>query len=125
MYILYTIHWDKTQMLKIFTSDKINGTKNALFLFREFQLITVLLLICDSYIAWWKSGTRTPGPSTSDTGSQSKFKSGTPGPPAKYKGGAPSPFFNEFIIFRIFHLFFTYLIFLSFLNKIQKNINGQ
>ena len=29
--IQYTIHWDKTQMLKKFPSDKINGTKNALF----------------------------------------------------------------------------------------------
>ena len=30
--IQYTIHSDKTQMLKKFPSDKINGTKNALFL---------------------------------------------------------------------------------------------
>ena len=29
--IQYTIHWDKTKMLKKFPSDKINGTKNALF----------------------------------------------------------------------------------------------
>ena len=29
--IQFTIHWDKTQMLKKFLSDKINGTKNALF----------------------------------------------------------------------------------------------
>ena len=29
--IQYTIHWDKTLMLKNFHSDKINGTKNALF----------------------------------------------------------------------------------------------
>ena len=28
--IKYTIHWDKTQILKKFPSDKINGTKNAL-----------------------------------------------------------------------------------------------
>ena len=28
--IQYTIHWDKTQMLKKFPSDKINYTKNAL-----------------------------------------------------------------------------------------------
>ena len=27
----YTVHWDKTQMSKKFPSDKINGTKNALF----------------------------------------------------------------------------------------------
>ena len=31
MSIQYTIHWDKTQMLNKFCSDKINGTKNALF----------------------------------------------------------------------------------------------
>ena len=29
--IQYTIHWDKTQILKNIPSDKINGTKNALF----------------------------------------------------------------------------------------------
>ena len=29
--IQYTIHWDKTQMLKKISLDKINGTKNALF----------------------------------------------------------------------------------------------
>ena len=29
--IQYTIHWDKTQILKIFPSDKINGTKNSIF----------------------------------------------------------------------------------------------
>ena len=29
--IEHTIHWDKTQMLKKFPFDKINGTKNALF----------------------------------------------------------------------------------------------
>ena len=31
--IRYTIHWDKIQILKKFPSDKINGTKNALFFF--------------------------------------------------------------------------------------------
>ena len=36
-------------MLKKFPSDKINGTKNALFFFRELQLITVLLSIRNSY----------------------------------------------------------------------------
>ena len=39
-------------MLKKFPSDKINGTKNALFFFRELQLITVLLLIFHPYISW-------------------------------------------------------------------------
>ena len=29
--IQYTVHWDKTQMLKRFPSDKLNGTKNAFF----------------------------------------------------------------------------------------------
>ena len=34
-FIQYTIHWDKTQMLKKFLSDKISGVKNAhLFLSR-------------------------------------------------------------------------------------------
>ena len=36
---------------KKFPSDKTNGTKNTLFFFRELQLITVLLLICDSYMS--------------------------------------------------------------------------
>ena len=30
-FVQYTIHWDKTQMLKQFPLDKINDTKNALF----------------------------------------------------------------------------------------------
>ena len=38
-------------MLKKFPSDKINGTKKALFFFCELQLITVLLLICDFYMS--------------------------------------------------------------------------
>ena len=29
--IQYTIHWDKTQILKKFSSDKINGAQNVLF----------------------------------------------------------------------------------------------
>ena len=32
MCVKYTIHGDKTQMLKKFSSNKINGTKNVLFL---------------------------------------------------------------------------------------------
>ena len=36
-------------MLKKYNPDKINGTKNALFFFREHHL-TALLSICDSYI---------------------------------------------------------------------------
>ena len=47
-------------MLKKFSFDKINITKNALFFlfsfsfffFLKLQLITVLLLICDSYMSW-------------------------------------------------------------------------
>ena len=50
--IQYTIHWDKPQMLKKVPQDKINVTKNAIFILHEFQLIKVLLLICDSYMSW-------------------------------------------------------------------------
>ena len=50
--IQYTLHRDKTEMLKKFPSDKINGTKNASFFFRKLQLITVLLLMYDSYRDW-------------------------------------------------------------------------
>ena len=50
--IQYTIHWDKTQMLKKIPFDKINGTKNALIFFSELQLITVLPLIFESYASW-------------------------------------------------------------------------
>ena len=51
-FIQYTVHWDKTQMLKIFPSDKKkNGTKNGLFFFRKPQLMTVLLLICNSLMS--------------------------------------------------------------------------
>ena len=39
-------------MLKIFPSDKINVTKIQSFLFCELQLITVLLLIRNSYMSW-------------------------------------------------------------------------
>ena len=46
--IQYTIHWGKTQILKKFPSDKITVQKIPSFFFREFQLIAVLLLICDS-----------------------------------------------------------------------------
>ena len=52
-FIQYTTHWDKTQMLKRFPSDKINFTKNALFfLFHKLQFITVLLLIRNFYTSW-------------------------------------------------------------------------
>ena len=48
-FIQYSIHWNKTQMLKKIPSDKINVTKNALFFSRELQLITDLLWIRSSY----------------------------------------------------------------------------
>ena len=53
IYILkaYSIHYtyrENTNVKKI-SSDKINLTKTPSFLFRELQLITVLLLICDFY----------------------------------------------------------------------------
>ena len=43
VYSIYTAHWDKTQILKKFPSGKKNGTKNALFFFRELQLISFTL----------------------------------------------------------------------------------
>ena len=49
-FIQYTIHWDKTRMLKKFPSDKINVSKNALFFSRELQL-QLLLLTCN-YTSW-------------------------------------------------------------------------
>ena len=52
-----------------------------------------------------------------------KIKSGTPGPPSKFKSGTSSFFFDKFIFFRIFHRFFYLFIFVSFLNKIQKKIS--
>ena len=45
------IHWDKTQILKKFSSDETNGTKDVLF-FCELQFVKVLVLICDSYTSW-------------------------------------------------------------------------
>ena len=51
VYSIHSIHQAKTQMLKKITSDKIYGAKNALFFIRKLQLITVLLLICDSYMS--------------------------------------------------------------------------
>ena len=51
--IPYSIHWDKTQMLikKILRANE-KVQKMPSFFFRELQLITVLLLICDSYTSW-------------------------------------------------------------------------
>ena len=39
-------------MLIKFSSGKIKGAKNALFFFRELQLVTVLRFICDSCMSW-------------------------------------------------------------------------
>ena len=47
-----TVHWHKTQILKKFFLEKISGTKMPSIFFRELQLITDLLLICDSYMSW-------------------------------------------------------------------------
>ena len=48
-FIQFATNWDKTQILKNFCS---NNTKNGLLFFCELQPITVLLLICDSYMSW-------------------------------------------------------------------------
>ena len=50
--IPYTIHWDKTQMLKKLPLDKKTVRKMPSFSFRELQLITVLFVICGSYKSW-------------------------------------------------------------------------
>ena len=46
--IQYTIHWDKTQMLKKISVGQNKRYKNVLFS----NSSTVLLLICDSYMSW-------------------------------------------------------------------------
>ena len=48
---MFNTHWDKRKMFKKVPSDKINRTKNVSFFFRELQLITILLLICASYMS--------------------------------------------------------------------------
>ena len=50
VYSVFSVHQDETQIQKKNLSDKITGTKNALFFFCERQLITVLFLICNSYM---------------------------------------------------------------------------
>ena len=50
--IQYIMHWDGTQILKILLWIKWTLQKMLSFFFREFQLITVLLLICDTYMNW-------------------------------------------------------------------------
>ena len=48
----YFVHWHKTEMLKNFLQKKQAVQKMPSFFFREIQLITVLLLICNYYISW-------------------------------------------------------------------------
>ena len=50
-FIQYTKHWDKIQMLKKNSSDKISIAKNALFSFASSNS-SVLLLIRNSYASW-------------------------------------------------------------------------
>ena len=51
--IQYTIHWDKTQMLKKFLLDKINVARNALF-FLSWAAIhrSFTFIIYDSCMSW-------------------------------------------------------------------------
>ena len=51
-FIPYTRHWDGTQMLKNFLRTKETLQKMHSFLLQELQLITVLLLICNSFMSW-------------------------------------------------------------------------
>ena len=52
VYSIHSLYLDiKYKCYKI-SFDKINVTKNALFLFRELRRITVLLFIRDSYMSW-------------------------------------------------------------------------
>ena len=50
--IIYTIQWDKIQMLKNFFWTKQTVQKMPFFFFCELQIIIVLLLIYDSYMSW-------------------------------------------------------------------------
>ena len=50
-YIQYTMHWVKVQIFKKISLTKSTIQKIPSFFFRELQLITVLLLICDSYMS--------------------------------------------------------------------------
>ena len=99
------------KVLKISSMDFINRLK---FYQKPFSIAT----------SWCKSGTRTPGPGTSEpwdpgVGPPSKFKSGTPGSPSKFQSrtsALPSKFkswtpglslmnsfFSEYLI--VFYLF--------------------
>ena len=50
--IVLFIHWDIMQTLEKFPLDKINVKNKSTIFFRELQLITVLLLIRNSYTSW-------------------------------------------------------------------------
>ena len=47
----HIIHWDKTQTLKSFPSDKINCTKNVLFFLSRGPTYHSFIVICDSYMS--------------------------------------------------------------------------
>ena len=85
------------------------------------------IIYCKNHLiwAWSKSWTRTLGfPSKFISGTRRRrpptplrFKSGTSGPPSKFKSGTPetSPFFNSFFFSEYF--FFLICFFSSFLNN--------
>ena len=50
--IQYTIYWNKRQKVKNIFFGQNKRYKKLLFFFREHKFITVLLLICDSYVSW-------------------------------------------------------------------------
>ena len=52
MCIQYAVQWDKTQILKKFPSDKINGYKKCLFFSFASSNSSVILLICGFYMSW-------------------------------------------------------------------------
>ena len=51
-FVQYPIHWDKTQMLKEFSLDKINVTKNALFFLSQAPAHHSFSLVCNFYMNW-------------------------------------------------------------------------
>ena len=51
-FIQYTIHWDKTQVLKKLPSDKINVTKIALSFLSRAPTHHTFTFICNSYTSW-------------------------------------------------------------------------
>ena len=49
--VQYTIHWDKTQILKKIPLDKIYSTKNTLFFLLQSPTHHSFILICDFYMS--------------------------------------------------------------------------